>query len=119
MARRSLTTAAIERGGLVVDPVAVTVDGDVIDAGNTVLILANTGVAAATATVISTATQDGLAVADQVVNIPAGETVLTGPWPVRTFGQPDGAIESGADDAGRVYVDYSTTTSLASMVAAI
>lgn len=114
MARRSLTTGQIARGGLAVAPVNVTVDGDVIDAGNTILIVENSGVAAATVTVLATATQDGLDVEDQVTTVAAGATALLGPWPVRTFGQPSGANESGADDAGRVYVNYSTTTDLAS-----
>lgn len=117
MARRNLATAQIVRTGLALAPLPVTVDGDVIDADNTILIVENTGGAPATVTVESTATQDGLAVADQVVPVAAGATVLLGPWPTRTFAQPSGAAESGGDDAGRVYVDYSTTTDLGSQVA--
>lgn len=114
MARRSLTTGPITRAGRAVAPVAVTVDGDVIDANNTILLVDNSGASPATVTVLATATQDGLDVEDQVISVAAGTTLLMGPWPMRTFGQLSGAIESGADDTDRVYVDYSTTTDLAS-----
>lgn len=108
MAREDVTTQKITRDGLVPVPTAPTVDGDVIDTGQVALYATNIGVGALDVTVQSTATQDGLAVVDLVVNVAAGDTVLIGPFPARTFGQPAGANESGGDDQGRAYVDYAT-----------
>jgi hypothetical protein len=119
MARRSLTTGSIVRAGLTIAPVVTTADGDVIDAGNTILIVENIGAAPATVTVQATAAQDGLDVEDQITTIATGAIRLLGPWPARTFGQPSGAVESGGDDAGRVYVNYSTPADLAAQVATI
>lgn len=108
MARVDVATQQITRVGLSPVLSAPISDGDVIDTGQVALYATNTGVGALDVTVQSTATQDGLDVIDLVVNVAPGDTVLIGPFPARTFGQPAGAIESGGDDQGRAYVDYVT-----------
>jgi hypothetical protein len=112
MARQSQTTQQITRDGLVPALIAVTADGDVIDAGQVALMVTNGGASPINVTVAATASQDGLDVEDLVVSVDDGDTALIGPFPVRTFGQPAGADESEGNDAGRVYVDYSATTSV-------
>jgi hypothetical protein len=112
MARQTQATQQVTRAGLVPTLIAVTVDGDVIDAGQVALMVANGGASPINVTVLATASQDGLDVEDLVVAVDDGDTALIGPFPLRTFGQPTGANESGSDDAGRAYVDYSATTSV-------
>lgn len=101
MARVSVITQQVSRDGLAPALTAPTVDGDVIDAGRVALMVRNDGPSAHTVTVVSPVTVDGLAVEDLTVSVAAGETRLIGPFPVGTFGQPN-----GAPDAGRVYVNY-------------
>lgn len=103
MARVSLTAQQITRDGLVPALTAPTVDGDVVDSGLVALMVTNNGAAAHTVTVQSPVTIDGLAVEELTVSVAAGSTVLVGPFPRRTFGQPVGSA-----DEGRVYVDYDT-----------
>lgn len=105
MARTSLTTQPIVQTGLVPTLAEPTVDGDVIDCGRVALYVDNTTGAAVTVTVVSTATLDGLDVADLAVSVPAGAVALIGPLPSRTFGQ-----DSASPDAGRAYVNYSAQT---------
>lgn len=106
MARVSQTTQQITRDGLVPTLTVPTADGDVIDSGQVALYVVNGSASSVDVTAQATATQDGLALEDLVVAVAAGDTALIGPFPMRTFGQPAGANESGSDDQGRVYVDY-------------
>lgn len=108
MARTDVTTQQITREGLVPALTSPIADGDVIDTGLVALYATNIGTGALDVTVQSTASQDGLDVVDLVVSVAAGDTVLIGPFPRRTFGQPSGANESGEDDQGRAYVNYQT-----------
>lgn len=85
---------------------AVTVDGDAV-ATDVVLHVKNGGAAATDVTVVTGGTVDGLAVADVVVNIPAGQERLIGPFLNR-----DLYPQVGGPDAGRVYVTYSVITSV-------
>ncbi|WP_320067868.1 hypothetical protein [Micromonospora sp. RTGN7] len=103
MARVSQATQRIVRAGLSPALTVPTSDGDVVDCGAVALMVDNASVGAVTVTVVSTAAQDGLDVADLAVVVPAGGTRLIGPLPHRTFGQP---VSSA--DAGRAYVNYST-----------
>lgn len=107
MARAFVATQQITRDGLVPTTGEPTVDGDAIDTGETALYLVNASAGVVTVTVAATASQDGLNVEDLVVAVAAGDTALVGPFPKRTFGQPAGAVETGNDDEGRAYVDYS------------
>ncbi|PZG18981.1 hypothetical protein C1I95_12445 [Micromonospora craterilacus] len=102
MARENVATQQITRAGLDPDLTPATADGDVVDAGQVALWVANGGGSAITVTVVATATQDGLAVANLVRSVPAGEQRLIGPLPARTF-----AVPQGEPDAGRVHVNYS------------
>lgn len=119
MARVDVTTQQVTRDGLVPVVTEVTADGDVIDVGRTVLYLVNGSGSPVNVTVLSTASQDGLDVEDLVVAVAAGTTALIGPFPKRTFGQPAGAVESGGDDQGRVYVDYSAQLDIDRAVVAL
>ncbi|MEQ4301591.1 hypothetical protein ABNF97_09390 [Plantactinospora sp. B6F1] len=105
MARASQTTQQITRTGL--EPVLTepTVDGDIVDCGNVALMVVNGSAGSINVTVTATASQDGLDLEDLVVAVPAGDTMLIGPLPKRTFGQA-----SDSADAGRAYVDYSAQT---------
>jgi hypothetical protein len=108
MARANVTTQQVTRAGLAPALTEPTADGDVVDTGDVALYVTNGGGVAHTVTVLATAAQDGLDVEDLVVSVAAGATVLIGPLPKRTFGQPAGAVASGGDDQGRAYVDYAT-----------
>lgn len=106
MARVSVSTQQISRAGLVPILTVPTVDGDAIDTGEVALYVVNGSAASVDVTVQATSSQDGLDVEDLVTAVAAGDSALIGPFPKRTFGQPEGAIETGGDDEGRAYVDY-------------
>jgi hypothetical protein len=110
MARVDVTTQKIVLTGLVPTLTEPTADGDVVDAGQVALYVTNGSGSPVNVTVEATAAQDGLDVEDLVVAVAAGATALIGPLPARTFAQDAGAVESGDDDEGRVYVDYSAQT---------
>lgn len=119
MARVSVATTPITRDGIALALGVPTADGDAIDCGRTALYASNTGVSSVNVTVISTPTVDGLDVEDLVVAIPAGEVRIVGPFPQRTFGQPAGAVETGNNDQGRAYVNYSTPADISRMVVSL
>lgn len=119
MARASQTTqtaTVYKIGATLTEP---TVDGDVIDAGSVRLLVVNGSISSINVTVETTAVSGQLAVEDLVVAVAAGQTALIGPFPKNLFGQPAGANESGADDEGRVYVDYSAQTDVDRAVVAV
>jgi hypothetical protein len=102
MAREVVPTQRVIPAGLEPELTAPTADGDIVDAGAVALWVVNGSGGAVTVTVDATAAQDGLAVADRVVSVPAGEQRLIGPLPARTFGRPQGDV-----DAGKVHVNFS------------
>lgn len=110
MARVSQTTQAATDYKLAPTLTQPTVDGDVIDSGAVKLMVTNDKVGSIDVTVITTAVVGGLDVEDLVVPVAAGETALIGPFPKSLFGQPAGAVESGSNDQGRVYVGYGADT---------
>ena len=115
MARVSLTTQKITRAGLNLTAALAgppTVDGDVFDAGAVALYVDNGSGGSINVTFRTPTVIDGLDLEELIVAVPAGESRLVGPFPKRTFGQLAGAVESGGNDAGRVYVDYSAQTSV-------
>lgn len=114
MARTSVVTQNFVRTGLVEALAPAVIAGEIIDGGNTALVVNNGGGAPITVTVTSTYTQDGLALANLVVTVAAGVTRRIGPFPSRTFVQPSTAVEG----AGRVLVDYSAVTSVTRAVEA-
>lgn len=103
MARTALTVQDLAASGIVPSYAAANVDGNSIHGdGKTFLHVKNAG-AQITVTVQTPATVSGLAVAEQVVIIPAttGDKML-GPFPANTYNQVD----------GDVYVDYSSVTTV-------
>lgn len=113
MARVSVSTKLVVRTGLDPALTAPTVDGDVIDAGLVALMVTNAAGAPINVTAKATAVQDGLALSDNITAVPAGATRLIGPFPARSFGRLSGA------DVGRVYIDYSSVTSITRSVISI
>lgn len=108
MPRVSVTTQPFVPTGLIEGLTAPTVANDIIDAGNVVLVVNNASGAPINVTIHSTYTQDGLALTDRVVAVAAATIRRIGPFPSRTFAQPSTALEG----AGRVWVDYSSVTSV-------
>jgi hypothetical protein len=106
MARVSVTTQKIVGSGLAPALTGPTADGDVIDSGAVALMVTNGSGGSINVTVQTPATQSGLAVAEQIVAVGAGATKLIGPVPAGTYARPSGL------DEGRVYVDYSSQTSI-------
>jgi hypothetical protein len=106
MARVDVTTQQIVATGLAPTMTQPTADGDVIDSGAVAVYVTNGSGAPINVTAQTPATQAGLAISEQIVAVPAGATRLIGPFPKSTYGRPSGA------DIGRVYVDYSSQTSV-------
>lgn len=108
MARTALASQTADSDGLTVAFTAANADGHSIAGGGDVILLVdNASGGSVDVTVQTPATQDGLAIADQVVACATGEvTAIAGLHP-RTF---DRAL--GATDAGKVYVDFESVTSV-------
>lgn len=105
MARLSVTTQKITRTGTIPTAGSPNVDGDIVDTGASVfLLLSNVGASPASATVVSQATFDGLAVDDLTVTLAAGTTRVVGPISTATFG-----FAEGDANAGRAFVNYTGT----------
>lgn len=108
MPRTALATQTADSDGLTVAFTAANVDGHSIPGGGqTILLVDNASAGAINVTVQTPATQDGLAVAEQVVAVPAGATSAIAGLSSRTFDRP-----SGATDPGQVYVDFSAVASV-------
>lgn len=109
MARVSVTTQTIARAGIAGTLTAPTVDGDIVDAGGAVFLeVANGSGVPITVTAQTPITQDGLAVAELIVSVPAAGRRFIGPFPARTFAQASDA----AVGPGQVLIDYSAITSV-------
>lgn len=105
MARINLAVSTITHSGLVnalaaanADGYYMTNDGD----KRTFLEVANGGGSPITLTIQSTATRDGLAVADKTVEIAAGQRVNVGPFKPSLYNRPDDTI----------YIDFTAVTSV-------
>jgi hypothetical protein len=109
--RISMATQPLVLAGTVVPLTAPTVDGDVVDIGAIILMVANGSGASITVTVRSTKTVQGLTVSNNIVTVAAGTTKAI-PIPGGLFEQPAGANASGGNDQNRAYVDYSSITSV-------
>lgn len=101
MARVDVTTVVVDALGT--DPAmsAPTADGDVIDAGRVMLVVENVGTSSHTVTLQTPLQVGGLDVAQNTVDVPAGEIRCIGGLQDRIYGR-----SSSSPDAGRVYVDY-------------
>lgn len=111
-AKTSVTTQKITRAGLVAALTAAPAAGDVIDTGYRALVVNNASGASITVTVATTPVIDGLALTSLAVSVAAATTAYIGPFPLNTFGQLSGAVDSGGNDQGRAYVTYSAVTSV-------
>lgn len=108
MARTALASQTVVDEGITVALTAANVDGHKIAGGGEVILLVQNDDAAPVNVTIQTAsTQDGLAVADQVVAVAAGALKAIGPFRSSTYDRA-----SGSADAGMVYVDFSAVTDL-------
>lgn len=107
MARTALSAQATSTAGLKPTYAAANVDGHMFtpEAGR-VLVVKNGGGSSITVTVQAEVTRDGLALPDRTVTIPASEERLIGPFAPDVYRQKSGA------DKGKVYVDFSTVTSV-------
>lgn len=104
MARTALTPTALAATGATISAAAANVDGHTIPGtGDVFILVANGSGGSINVTVVTPGTQDGLAIADQVVAVPAGATKIIGPFPPRSF----------TDEADNlVDIDFSSVTSI-------
>lgn len=103
MARTYVPAVDVKPAGVALPATPAGPDGHIIDGGGDVILeVRNDGPQAVTVTIQTAAEVDGYAVADQFVEVPAGERRLIGRFSPRVFDRPVGAV-----DPGRVYVDVS------------
>ena len=108
MARTALTPVQMVDEGVVAAFSAANVDGHSIPGGGDVrLLVTNASGGSINVTIQTAATEDGLAVAEQVVAVGAGVTKAIGPFRSATYDRA-----SGDTDPGLVYVDFSAVTSI-------
>lgn len=108
MARTALVPVQAADEGVVFALSAANVDGHRIPGGGDVRLVVNNGSGGSINVTIQTAaTEDGLAIADQVVAVGAGVQKVIGPFRPTTYDRA-----SGAADPGEVYVDFSAVTSV-------
>ncbi|RLA20261.1 MAG: hypothetical protein DRQ56_03605 [Gammaproteobacteria bacterium] len=107
MAYTELTVQSAVPAGLDPTYVAATLtDGNMFrNTGKQILHVVNGSGGELTMTLVTPATVVGLAIADQVVTVPNGEERMCGHLDVSTYNQT-------GTDAGKVYVTYSTVTSV-------
>lgn len=114
MARTSVTSQKVVRTGTVVTYTAPAgtgaTNGDIIDAGFRVLEV-TCGATPTTVTVESPIVQDNMNLGPLVVTCAANVTTRIGPFPAGSYQQTAGSAASPAD-IGRVYVDYSSVTTV-------
>lgn len=108
MARQSATVLIASSTATAPTPVASHADGHKFDNqhGDVKVILENGTGSSVNVTFVTTATYDGLAVADKVVAVPAGTTRVLGALSAKTYNQPSGT------DRHAVYVDFGTVDPL-------
>lgn len=98
-----LTVASTARTGVAVALAAAAAGGDeFVNDGRTWLHVKNGGASPRTVTIVTPQTVLNLAVADQVVSIPATDERLIGPFPAQTY--------NGTN--GRASITYDAVTSL-------
>lgn len=113
MARTDFSTVEVIQPEGNVNPTfdAANVDGNMFaNTGEEFIIVKNGGGGGINVTIVTPKTEAGLAIADQVIAIPAGQDGYAGPFRKDLYDQPSGA------DAGKVYVDYDVVTSVTAMV---
>jgi hypothetical protein len=113
MARSTPTPIAPDLKGVVVAPLAPSADGDVLPAGNFVLVV-ECGATGTTVTIPTVATDTGLKLANAGGTVAPATRRVFGPFPHRLFAQPADAPVG----AGQVLVDYSSVTDVTRYVLA-
>lgn len=107
MARTAVTVQSIVATGVGPTYTAAIADGHKFTNDGRVFIHVKNGSGGPIdTTIVTPRVVSGLAVADQVVTIPATGERMIGPFDPGNYNQPSGA------DQGMVYVDYATTTSM-------
>jgi hypothetical protein len=107
MARTEVTAQEVVLTGLEPALTAANADGDIVECGATVFLwVDNASGGEVDVTIQTPLTVEGLAVAENVVAVPAGDVRLIGPIVRRAFGQPTG------DDKGKAYVDFESVTTV-------
>ena len=100
----NLISQSVSPAGTTLALVAASAGGDTIPADDHSLLVATNGSGSPiTITAVTTATEGGLAVADETITVPAGGTVLAGPFPARLYA-------NSADQ--RCHLTYSASASL-------
>lgn len=108
MARTALTPVEAADEGAVWALAAANVDGHMIDGdGDIVLFVLNGSGGSINVTVQTAATEDGLAVAEQIVAVAAGVQKVIGPFRPNTYNRA-----SGDTDGGKVYIDFSAVATV-------
>jgi hypothetical protein len=107
MARTSPTAVSPTLAGAVVTAGTPDATGDIVDPGSYLVVVNGSG-GSITVTLQSTATKDGLAVANGGGTVAAGTTRVFGPLISRLFEQAANA----ATGPNKVLVDYSAVTSV-------
>lgn len=115
MARTDLTVTEIDRDGVDLEATyeAANADGEAfLNNGATWIVVKNANVASRTITLETNGrTVDGLTLPDDTVTVAQNEEMMIGPFPRDTFNQTS-ATETGASDAGKVYVSFDAVTDL-------
>jgi hypothetical protein len=108
MPRSALATQqAVDEGITVAFTAANAAGHSIAGGGDVVLLVNNASGGSINVTVQTAATEDGLAVADQVVAVAAGAIKAIGPFRATTYDRAGGAA-----DPGTVYVDFSAVASV-------
>lgn len=109
MARTALTPQHIVDEGIVPTYAAANVAGHSIPGdGDHILHVKNGSGSSINVTIQTAATEDGLAVADQIVAIAAGAEKFIGPFRPATYNRASG----DPTDPGLVWVDFSAVTTV-------
>lgn len=110
MARTNLTITEIDRDGVDLEATleAANTDGEAfLNNGETWVVVKNANASSCTVTIKTNGrTVDGLALPDDTVAVAQNEVQQFGPFSRDTFNQV-GATETGGDDTGKVYINFS------------
>lgn len=83
----TLNAVEFARGGVQADngAAAGAAGDDFVNTGNELVVIKNANAGAVAVTVETPGTVDGMAVPDKVVNVPAGQTFIIGPFPPQWY----------------------------------
>lgn len=116
MARTDLTVTEIDRDGVDLEATyeAANADGEAfLNNGATWITIKNGNAASRTVTIETNGrTVDGLTLPDDTVTVAQDEEMQIGPFERDTFNQKSGAVETGGDDKGKVYISFDAVTDL-------